>query len=64
MQTEVLLPLIAYLLLVFGLSVYAYTRRQAGNFLTEYFLGNRSMGGFVSRRRPTLPEHRCIGCRR
>lgn len=47
MQTEVLLPLIAYLLLVFGLSVYAYTRRQSGSFLTEYFLGNRSMGGFV-----------------
>lgn len=47
MQTEVILPLVAYLLLVFGLSVYAYTRRQSGNFLSEYFLGNRSMGGFV-----------------
>jgi Na+/pantothenate symporter len=47
MQTEVLLPLIAYLLVVFGLSVFAYTRRQQGSFLTEYFLGNRSMGGFV-----------------
>ncbi|MCA6952610.1 sodium/pantothenate symporter [Pectobacterium polaris] len=47
MQIEILLPLIAYLLLVFGLSVYAYRRRQAGNFLNEYFLGGRSMGGFV-----------------
>ncbi len=47
MQTEVILPLVAYLLLVFGLSVYAYSRRQSGNFLSEYFLGNRSMGGFV-----------------
>ncbi|PLR38281.1 sodium/panthothenate symporter [Chimaeribacter coloradensis] len=47
MQTDVLLPLIGYLLLVFGLSVIAYRRRQKGNFLTEYFLGNRSMGGFV-----------------
>lgn len=47
MQTEVILPLVAYLLLVFGLSVYAYRRRQNGNFLSEYFLGNRSMGGFV-----------------
>lgn len=47
MRTEVLLPLLAYLLLVFGLSVFAYTRRQQGSFLTEYFLGNRSMGGFV-----------------
>lgn len=47
MRIEVLLPLIAYLLLVFGLSAYAYSRRQTGSFLTEYFLGNRSMGGFV-----------------
>ncbi|EEQ10044.1 Sodium/pantothenate symporter [Yersinia mollaretii ATCC 43969] len=36
-----------YLAMVFGLSVYAYTRRQTGNFLNEYFIGNRSMGGFV-----------------
>lgn len=47
MQTEVILPLLAYLLVVFGLSVYAYRRRQKGNFLNEYFIGNRSMGGFV-----------------
>ncbi len=47
MQTEVIIPLIAYLLLVFGLSVYAYGHRQSGNFLNEYFLGNRSMGGFM-----------------
>ncbi|EEP89976.1 Sodium/pantothenate symporter [Yersinia kristensenii ATCC 33638] len=36
-----------YLAMVFGLSVYAYTRRKTGNFLNEYFIGNRSMGGFV-----------------
>jgi sodium/pantothenate symporter len=47
MNIELLLPLIAYLLIIFGLSVYAYTRRQSGNFLQEYFIGNRSMGGFV-----------------
>ncbi|CNI44982.1 sodium/pantothenate symporter [Yersinia pekkanenii] len=47
MQTDVVLPLVGYLLMVFGLSVYAYTRRQTGNFLNEYFIGNRSMGGFV-----------------
>lgn len=28
MQTDVLLPLLGYLLLVFGLSVFAYRRRQ------------------------------------
>ncbi|AJI95496.1 sodium/pantothenate symporter [Yersinia ruckeri] len=47
MQTDVVLPLVAYLVLVFGLSIYAYTRRRTGNFLNEYFIGNRSMGGFV-----------------
>ncbi|CQD35713.1 sodium/pantothenate symporter [Yersinia mollaretii] len=47
MQTDVILPLVGYLAMVFGLSVYAYTRRQTGNFLNEYFIGNRSMGGFV-----------------
>ncbi|MBK4715384.1 MULTISPECIES: sodium/pantothenate symporter [Tenebrionibacter/Tenebrionicola group] len=47
MQTEVILPLIAYLLVVFGLSAWSMRRRQAGNFLNEYFLGSRSMGGFV-----------------
>lgn len=47
MQTDVILPLVGYLAMVFGLSVYAYTRRQSGNFLNEYFIGNRSMGGFV-----------------
>jgi len=47
MHPEVILPLIAYLLIVFGLSVYAMRRRRTGNFLNEYFLGDRSMGGFV-----------------
>ncbi|MBW7981795.1 sodium/pantothenate symporter [Enterobacillus tribolii] len=47
MQTDVILPLIGYLLLVFGLSVYAYRRRQKNNFLNDYFIGERSMGGFV-----------------
>lgn len=47
MQIEIILPLVAYLALVFVLSFYAYRRRQKGAFLTEYFLGNRSMGGFV-----------------
>lgn len=47
MQIEVIIPLIGYLLLVFALSFHAYRRRQQGEFLAEYFLGNRSMGGFV-----------------
>lgn len=47
MKTEVLLPLVGYLALVFAISIYAFRRRKQGNFLNEYFLGGRSMGGFV-----------------
>jgi sodium/pantothenate symporter len=44
MQLEVILPLIAYLLVVFGLSIYAMRKRTPG--LSErVFLGSRSMGG-------------------
>lgn len=46
-ETEVILPLLGYLLLVAGLSVYAMRKRREGSFLNEYFLGSRSMGGFV-----------------
>ena len=38
MQSDVILPLIAYLLLVFGLSLYAMRKRASGGFLNEYFL--------------------------
>ena len=47
MHHDVIWPLIIYLFLVFGISVYAMRRNRTGNFLNEYFLGNRSMGGFV-----------------
>lgn len=47
METEIILPLLAYLVLIAGLSVFAMRKQQQGNFLTEYFLGSRSMGGFV-----------------
>ncbi|MGP8588214.1 sodium:solute symporter family transporter, partial [Salmonella enterica] len=36
-----------YLLVVFGLSIYAMRKRATGAFLNEYFLGSRSMGGVV-----------------
>ncbi len=47
MRLEVVVPLIAYLILVMGVAVYAYLRRGKGGFIEEYFVGNRSMGGFV-----------------
>jgi len=47
MDVNIILPLFAYLLLVAALSVWAMRKRQQGSFLTEYFLGSRSMGGFL-----------------
>ncbi|NIF49258.1 sodium/pantothenate symporter [Enterobacter sp. Ap-1006] len=47
MQNEVIAVLVIYLIAVFGLSVYAMRQRTSGTFLSEYFLGSRSMGGFV-----------------
>ncbi|MGV3345325.1 sodium/pantothenate symporter [Enterobacteriaceae bacterium LUAb1] len=46
-QLAVILPLLVYLLLIASLSVYAMYKRRHGAFLNEYFLGSRSMGGFV-----------------
>lgn len=47
MRSDVIVPLVAYLALVFLLSLYAFRQRVQGNFLQEHFFGNRSMGGFV-----------------
>ena len=47
MQTEIIVVLVLYLFVVFGLSLYAMRKRSTGSFLSEYFLGSRSMGGFV-----------------
>ncbi|QGM80077.1 sodium/pantothenate symporter [Otariodibacter oris] len=47
MNISILLPLIAYLCFVFGVAFYAYRKRQQGNFLSEYYVGGRSMSGFV-----------------
>lgn len=47
MNKEMLLPLIAYLLFVFGVAFYAYRKRQGGSFISEYYIGGRSMSGFV-----------------
>lgn len=47
MNNEMILPLIAYLLFVFGVAFYAYRKRQGGSFISEYYIGGRSMSGFV-----------------
>lgn len=47
MKTEIIAVLVIYLIAVFALSMYAMRKRSSGSFLSEYFLGSRSMGGFV-----------------
>lgn len=47
MNSEIILPLLIYLVLIAALSVFAVRKKREGSFLTEYFLGSRSMGGFV-----------------
>ncbi|UAY77829.1 sodium/pantothenate symporter [Pasteurella canis] len=47
MNLGIVLPLTIYLTFVFGAAVYAYVKRQRGDFLTEYYVGSRSMTGFV-----------------
>ncbi|MGF1687769.1 sodium/pantothenate symporter [Photobacterium japonica] len=48
MNSQLLIPLVLYLMAVFAVALYASRKRDTGNgFLTEYLVGNRSMGGFV-----------------
>ncbi|MDY0654409.1 sodium/pantothenate symporter [Pasteurella multocida] len=47
MNYSILIPLFLYLYFVFAVAYYAYAKRQKGSFLSEYYVGNRSMSGFV-----------------
>lgn len=47
MNLAVLVPLIIYLFFVFGVAYYAYRQRLQGGFISEYYVGGRSMSGFV-----------------
>lgn len=49
MNTPIILPLLGYLLLVAGISLFAMRqqKRAKGAFLNEYFLGGRTLGGFL-----------------
>lgn len=40
-------PLVLYLVFVFGVAFYAYRQRRHGEFLSEYYVGGRSMSGLV-----------------
>ena len=44
----ILIPMILYLVLMFGIAIYTNkVSSSSGNFMEEYFIGGRSMGGFV-----------------
>ncbi len=47
LNLEILTPLVLYLFFVFGVAWRAYQQRQKEGFLNEYYLGSRSMSGFV-----------------
>lgn len=47
MNKQLIVPLIIYLIGVFALASFTRRYQKKGNFLSEYFVGNRSMGGFV-----------------
>ncbi|NBI12203.1 sodium/pantothenate symporter [[Haemophilus] felis] len=47
MNLSIVLPLVVYLAFVFAVAYYAYRQRSQGGFLKEYYVGNRSMSGFV-----------------
>ncbi|WP_294964834.1 sodium/pantothenate symporter [uncultured Gilliamella sp.] len=47
MHFDIILPLVIYLIFVFALSIYAYAKRKKVNQFTDYFIGNRTMGGFL-----------------
>ncbi|ASV34391.1 sodium/pantothenate symporter [Candidatus Hamiltonella defensa] len=47
MDIDMILPLMAYLFILFCLSFYSVRNQKSEHFLKQYFIGNRSMGGFV-----------------
>lgn len=47
MNPELIVPLLLYLAAMLGLGVWLGRRPPGAHFVQDYFLGNRSMGGFV-----------------
>lgn len=47
LNIQILIPLVLYLFFVFGVAWHAYQKRKTVGFLNEYYVGSRSMGGFV-----------------
>ena len=47
MNSQIFIPLVLYVLGVFAVAFFTRRHHKPGKFLSEYFVGNRSMGGFV-----------------
>ncbi|MCC4265899.1 sodium/pantothenate symporter [Oceanimonas baumannii] len=47
MNPELIIPLLIYLAVMIGLGLWLGRRQSTNGFVQDYFLGNRSMGGFV-----------------
>lgn len=47
MHILIVIPLLLYLCLVFALSFYSYVKRKKKEQFVDYFIGNRTMGGFL-----------------
>lgn len=48
MHWQVIIPLLVFLVIIFGIGFWANARvRQSNSFLSDYFLGGREMGGFL-----------------
>ena len=46
-QLTSLIPITLFLILCAGVAFYVHRKHTGGNFVQEYFIGNRSMGAFV-----------------
>ncbi|KUI99682.1 sodium/pantothenate symporter [Vibrio sp. MEBiC08052] len=47
MNSQLIIPLLIYLAAVFALAILTRRHHRPGQFLSEYFIGSRSLGGFV-----------------
>ncbi|UJF19161.1 sodium/pantothenate symporter [Vibrio sp. SS-MA-C1-2] len=47
MNSAVIIPLVIYLFAVFSVAFITKRHQKSGGFLSEYLIGNRTMGGFV-----------------
>jgi sodium/pantothenate symporter len=47
MNLSIMIPLVIYLVAMLAVAFWVYARQQKGGFVSDFFIGNRSMGGFV-----------------